>query len=187
MRALHIPLLLMLLLPLNGCLMGVKEDFLKDDFQKDAVSIPYRVVKVVVKDARPRKAAKDIQVPNLYLKNRNETAEIDLSAEQKVLIESETIRYFLGKGPSIIIRAEMLKGTQSFTSKTMSERESVDCEIKLTLIDVASGQPFYFAIGSASTYMQSMNASKEYLEKLFQKAIRVSIYKAAEQLSKVSG
>ena len=63
-----------------------------------------------------------------------------------------------------------------------NEREIVTARIKATLVDASTKQPFVYAIGDISLFIESIDASPDFLAKLFAKNLKVSIYQAARYL-----
>jgi len=175
-------ILTLLILSQSGCSLITKEQYLKDEsYASQPVKVPYRLVKVVIKDVRKDKNGQDLQVPNIYFKKHDNIADAVLTDERRHMIEGFVTDRFAGTDP-VIALVEITTGTQRFTSGLM-EKESVDSKIKVTLIDVESNSKFIWATGDAWFEVKSIDASKEYLDKLYDKAVRASLYKALEILA----
>lgn len=171
-----------------GCFQfAAKNQFLKDDFRTETILLPMTLLKVDIADRRKPAKNKELKVSNLSLPGKEEQVNAPLSDELKVLIQSEMVNYFTGKGPKVRAHVELMKGLQIFSTKWTGEKEQVDCNIRVTLVDIASNQPFVWGEGSFSTWVQSIDASKAYIDKLFAKGIRASLYKSIESIRSAVG
>jgi hypothetical protein len=145
------------------------------------------ILQVDVFDRRKLNKNKDLKVSNFTLPGMQDQANGALSDELKVTIQSELLTYFGGTGPKVGAKVELMRGIQIFSVNWTGEREQVDCEIRVTLFDIASNQPFVQGEGQVTYWIQSMDASKTYIDKLFIKAIRASLYKSMESIRRAVG
>jgi hypothetical protein len=57
-------------------------------------------------------------------------------------------------------------------------------QLKVTLIDAETQQPIANATGQTTLAYQSMDASEEFMDKLYEKGLKVCLYNAARQIGK---
>jgi hypothetical protein len=173
---------LLLLLPfLTGCWQYQKNKLLEQEFRiGEAVLLPYTLKKVSVFDRRKDVASKDITIPTLSFKSKKETVAPPWTEEHTKFVKSELARYFQPKSRPVNVLVEVLEAKKTFETKWSGEREIVAMSLKVTLSEPGTNQAFLFGLGEAGPSVTSLDASEEYIAKLFLRAIEMSLYAAAK-------
>jgi hypothetical protein len=182
-------LFVILAIALSGtaCAFMGKQALLAEDFRTEPVAIPLSLAEVNVIDRRTNVSPNKISIPVVSFGNEKRALSPHLSDEQKLLIQSELAQYFKGASRQVSATVEVLKAHQEFESGWKGERESVIVELKVTLIDQESQQPMGYSVGESSLWVQSMDASEDFVRKLYEKGLKMCIYHAARSLAKTPG
>jgi hypothetical protein len=176
--SLRLALLALLAVPtLSGCFPAAKRDFLKDDPAAGKARLPYRLLKVEVKDARKGSGSKALDFSSSV---RSGEAAPPLTEERRAMLGELASACFAG-GPEVSAVVEVMEGRQTFSRGLLRRTEAVEAGVRLTLLD-AAGDSKGWAEGAAEYRVRSMVASQDYLDKLYDKALRASLRKAAETL-----
>ena len=98
------------------------------------------------------------------------------------LIKSQISSYFSNDDDEVKINCYILSEFQEFSAHAFYEREYVQFETKVELLDVDDNVVKY-CTSTAFFETKSLDASHDFMDKIYKKAIRTSIYKCFEQLN----
>ena len=168
----------------SGCAFIIRDSFLKDEsYRVKNVQLPFAISKILIEDKRESTSTKDLKVPVMAWPGRNEMAEPVISEEQTKLLQSEVASYFSVRPQKVIVQLQLLKGVKKYALKWSGERESSEVEIQVNLLDPQSRQLLFYSRGFSQMWLNSSIATKTSSENLYQKALKVALYKAMEMIS----
>lgn len=164
----------------SGCASSVKQRFLDEEFRLEKIALPYSLRKVKVVDRRVGVAKTDISIPAVTFWPRKDAVSPPLTKEDLLMLENEPRQYFAGMNQPVTATIEVLEARKKFESGWKGERETVSAKLRVTLVDEASKEPFIFAVGESTLFTQTVDASGDYIAKLFAKCMKVALYQAAK-------
>lgn len=164
-----------------GC--ASKCAFLRQDFATEPVAIRVNAVAINVADQRKNITDRKLKIPSISFPGQHDQIEPQLAESQIQLVKSEVQKYFVGGAKDVIVNVNISQGSQAFAASLLNEKEAVEFEVSIDLLDAGSQQLLVSGVGNATYQIKSWDASQGYINKLFEKAIRASIYKCMEKIS----
>ena len=167
------------LLLLTGC--ASKSQFLVDDVADPAVS-DFTVKSINVLDTRDGVSGKPLDIPTFAWPGKQDMTVPPLTPEHENLIKTVISNYISDGGPEVDVMVYLEKGYKEFRATWFGEVEHVEIELKIDLHDNMHTPYLYSLSGSVFYEVRSMDASNEFIEKLYQKAIRSCIKKTMSNI-----
>lgn len=165
---------------IGGCASKIKMKYLDEPYAEEQIKVPVLVKEIEIIDKRENISSADIEIPR---RSKNgETIELrpPLNAEHRNVIESEIAHYVTASGTEVKVVIEILKGVKKFEAARVSETERVTTKLGVTLYDNSDAAYFAKSGGEAMFELKSLDASDEFIEKLYCKALKASVYKCFE-------
>jgi len=159
----------LVLLAFSGCALVAQRDFLAEEYRTEDVKLPYSLGKLKIVDKRTPSA-------------KEETVQPGLTDQDSGLIKSELAQYFQDGQPRVNADVEVLEAKEEFKGIFNGRRETATTRIKVQLIDAASKEPLFYALGESTLFFQSNMLSDEFARKLYDKGFKVAIFQAAKSL-----
>ena len=170
MKKLILPLFILLIF---GC--ASKNVYLTEDFTRDDIISNIKIKSLSIVDQRQNVSDRELKIPTFSLRGNNDEIFPALTEEHKQLIESEILSYTKNSGREVDAIVHIEDGRKQFKASFGGEHETVLFKIKLTLYD-GIRQPYLLSSwGEGFFEVKSMDASADYIEKLYQKVIKSSI------------
>jgi len=165
-----------------GC--ASKNAFLNQDFAAEKIEIKATAAEVHIMDNRKSITDRRLKIPSLSLPGQRDKIEPTLTDSQIQMIKAETAKYFVGGNKTVIVNVTIFQGSQGFNAGWLREKETVEFEIGIDLLEANSKQLLAAGSGYATFEVKSIDASQGYTNKLFDKAIQTSIYKCLEKMAR---
>ena len=167
-----IPALFLCLALFCGC--AAKSGFLKDDFSYGSAYIgDISMRSLTITDTR-KDASDRLLNPEFFAKSgTSDRVSPVLTQEQKELIGSEILKYTGKNGRLYDITVYVEKGEKAVRSAWPSKYETVNVSLKIRLTD---GKDEKAGSGDMTLEVKSLKATDEYLEEMYQKALRQCVH-----------
>jgi len=173
-------LLAFLSLGIGGCVSKIKMKYLNEPYIEEQIKIPVLIKEIEISDKRDNISSADIEIPRHSKNGDTIIVRPPLSAEQRKVLEDELGNYVTASGTEVKAVVEILKGEKKFMAARVSEVERVKTKLSVTLYDTSDAIYFAKGNGEAMFELTSLDASDEYIEKLYCKALKASVYKCFE-------
>lgn len=158
---------------LSGC--GVKKAFLAEEFEyKEAVFTDISVQSISYVDERRDVEDRALKIPSFSWPGKKDAVIPALSSQHKEVIWNEIKKHLAGEGIKSDFTVYVTKGEQKFEMKWNGEHEYTRFAVKLEISN-SSGVKKLF--GEAWLEVTSITASSDYMEQLYEKAIREAVHK----------
>lgn len=172
--------ILILLILSSSCTS--KYSILSHNYETNQVLLSGKISDIEIIDKRPNTTIEKIKLPTTSFPGQFDKISPVLTDEHKQLIKSQISSYFSNDDDEVKINCYILSGFQEFSAHAFYEREYVQFETKIELLDAADNVLKY-CTSTAFFETKSLDASHDFMDKIYKKAIRTSIYKCFEQLN----
>jgi hypothetical protein len=140
------------------------------------------IVDIKINDKRENIEDRKLKIPALTFPGDYDKVSPVLTETQKAFIDSFVRSNFTQTNATKEIIITILKGEKEFKANAFSEVENVYFDVKIELLDVAS-QTKVFSSATIHFTFSSMDASNNFLDSLFNKAIAAALHKSIELLA----
>lgn len=166
-------------LMLSGC--GSKYSILSTNYEVEKIQIENKLSEVIIIDKRVNVTDRKIKLPFISFPWQHDKVSPTLTGEQKQMIKEQVQTYFSGKGESVNVKCIIVQGYKEFTAHVFHEREYVQVDIRVELLDL-DNNIIKHCTSSVFFEAKSLDATYKYINKIYNKAIRTSIYKCFKKL-----
>lgn len=182
-RAQYVILLLsFMVLVLLSCAAQLKQKFLDEPYRNSALSVPITVTDIEVADGRKSADTRNLKAPKFTFKQKGDTVIPPLTIEQEKVIHDEIRQYVKGDGLRVRIKATLKEGVKQYTLGFFNAREFAKTSVTIELVNDTARTDFFSTTGEAYYEVKSTGADTVYLETLYRKALKTSVYKAFESI-----
>ncbi|MBN1128544.1 MAG: hypothetical protein JXA71_06135 [Chitinispirillaceae bacterium] len=165
-----------------SCASRLKQKFIDEPYRSGSLSVPLMVTDIEVADERKSVAIQNLAAPTATLKKKGDTIMEPLTIEQEKAIHDEIRQCIKGEGVRVRIRATLKDGVKQYSSGFFNAREYARTAVTIELLDEVT-QPYFFSTtGEAHYEVKSTKADTAFLETLYRKALKTSVYKAFESI-----
>ncbi|MCP4582072.1 MAG: hypothetical protein GY839_10665 [candidate division Zixibacteria bacterium] len=166
---------------LIGCMPSHKLALLDQKYPVVYEDLSLLIDNVAVIDDRPEISYRDIEIPTMSWPWTEDIVCPPLSKAQEELIINEVARHTTESGKKVNAVVYIVEGEKRFEGLIWGELEYVRVNLKINLYD-SMHQPFYLSVSSDTFFeVKSFDASDDYIEQLYCKAIRYSIFQCFKQ------
>gem|GEM_PF-2756353 len=158
-----------------------KYAILDRNFETGKILISGKIIDIQLIDERPDVTSEKIKLNAISFPGQSDKVSPILNENQRQLIIEQIRSYFFNSESEIKVRCSIIVGFQEFSAHTFHEREYVEFETKVELLN-AAGTMTKFCTSTAFFEAKSMDANYDFIDKLYLKAIRTSIYECFEKL-----
>lgn len=170
----------LILLCIGGCASKIKMKYLDEPYTEEKIIVPVVIREIEINDERENIASADIEIPRRSKNGDQKDVQPPLSAEHRKILEDEIGKYVTSSGTEVKAVVEIFGGEKKFEAARFSEVERVKVKLGITLYDSSDAVYFAKSNGEAMYELKSLDASEEYIEKLYCKALKASVYKCFE-------
>lgn len=176
----------LILLLLANCAMLQIQSFIDEPIDADSIKLPIQISSLSIIDYRRNVDNRDINISWFALPGDKDEVLPKLSSDQRQLINDEFMKYVVNKSDNYTVRAviEIVEGSKNYKCSWFFEDMKARSTIRITLYDSFHTPYLISATGEAVSTYTSGVSTKKYMEGLYQKAIRMALYKAVESISK---
>lgn len=167
----------------GGCSSRAKLKYLNEPFTTTELKIPLTVTGIEFNDNRTDTSSRAVDIPRYTKNGQTDTVHQTLLQEHQTILTNEMKSYFDGSGKEVEAVIEVLEGDKCFTAGRVSEIEYVKVRLGLTLLDTVHTPYFLKSTGEASYEIKSLDAKNEFLEQLYQKALKAALHKCCEGIA----
>jgi hypothetical protein len=165
-----------------SCTAQLKQKFLDEPYRSSELSVPLVVTDIEVADGRVSVTARDLKAPKFTFKQKGDTIAPPLNSEHEKVIRDEIRQYVKGDGRQAKVKATLKEGWKQYTLGFFNAREFAKTAVCIELLNDTT-QPYLFSTtGEAYYEVKSPIADTAYLETLYRKALKTSVYKAFESI-----
>jgi hypothetical protein len=160
-----------------------KQALLSKLTEPNKIKLLGKIVDIEIIDKRINTSLEKIKIPMISFPGESDRISPVLTEGQKQLITNKIRSYFITSDFNVNIKCYILTGFKEFTAHTWHEKEYVEFEAKIELLDennILKKEVSQKVVFEA----KSMDASQSYLDKIYEKAINTAIYKCFDQLQK---
>jgi hypothetical protein len=182
MRLARYVLLSSMVLLLLSCAAQLKQKCLDEPYRSGALSVPITVTDIEVADGRNSVDTRSIKSPTFTFKQKGDTVIPPLTIEQEKVIHDEIRLYVKGDGPRVRIKATLKDGVKQYTLGFFNAREFAKTSVTIEIMNDTARTGFFSTTGEAYYEVKSTGADTVYLETLYRKALKTSVYKAFESV-----
>jgi hypothetical protein len=175
-------LLSFMVLLLLSCAAQLKQKFLDEPYRSSALSVPITVTDIEVADGRKSADTRSLKAPKFTFKQKGDTVIPPLTIEQEKVIHDEIRQYVKGDGLRVRIKATLKEGVKQYTLGFFNAREFAKTSVTIELVNDTARTDFFSTTGEAYYEVKSTGADTVYLETLYRKALKTSVYKAFESI-----
>lgn len=158
-----------------------KYSILSTNYEIEKININNKLAEIEIIDNRLDVTEREIHLPALSFPWQKDKISPVLTIEQKKMIETQIQTYFSNIGKSVKVECEINQAYKEFTAHAFYEREFVQVGIKIKLLD-ENNNIIKYCTSTAFFEAKSFDATYDYINKIYEKAIRTSIYKCFESL-----
>ena len=163
-----------------GCSSTAKLNYLNEPYAINEIRVPLSISGVDIIDSRNDTTSRAVDIPRHPKKGQADEINQALNDKHRKLITEEMTVYLETSDKEARVEVEVLEGVKKFEGATFGRTEYVKVKLGVTLYDDVHS-PFYLkSSGEAMYEIQSLKASNEFIEKLYQKALKASLYKCFE-------
>jgi hypothetical protein len=167
---------------LLSCAAQLKQKILDEPYRSSALSVPITVSDIVVVDGRNSVDTRSIKAPKFTFKQKGDTITPHLTIEQEKVIHDEIRHSVKGDGLRVRIKATLKDGIKQYTLGFFNAREFAKTAITFEIMNDTARTGFFSTTGEANYEVKSTGADTVYLETLYRKALKTSVYKAFESI-----
>ncbi|WP_339924556.1 hypothetical protein [uncultured Cyclobacterium sp.] len=158
-----------------------KYAILDRNFETEEIAISSKLMDIEILDERPNVTSEKIRLNVISFPGQSDKVSPILNNEQEQLIIDQIESYFSDGDTEISVKCTILRGFQEFSAHTFNEREYVEFETKIELLN-AAGKMMKYCTSTAFFEAKSMDANYDFIDKLYLKAIKTSIYSCFQKL-----
>lgn len=168
-----------LLVVFSSC--ASKYALLDRNFEKEGITIPGKLIDLEIVDERPNVTSEKIKLNVISFPGQSDKVSPILTKDQEQLITEQIKSYFSEGDTEIKVKCVIIGGFQEFSAHMFNEREYVEFETKIELLN-ASGNLIKYCTSTAFFEAKSMDANYDFINKLYLKAIKTSINTCFDKL-----
>ncbi|MBN1760480.1 MAG: hypothetical protein JW863_19280 [Chitinispirillaceae bacterium] len=168
---------------LTACSSATKLKYLNEPFTTTEMKIPLTLTEIEFTDNRADTSSRAVNIPRYTKLGQKDTVRQSLRQEHRTLLNEEMKAYFTGGGKEVKAVVEVIDGSKCFEAGRMTEIEFVRVRLGLTLLDEEHTPYFLKSSGEAMYEIKSLDAKNEFIEKLYQKALKAALYKCCEGIT----
>ena len=186
MKLLKYPVFLLTLIAtitVVGCSSRAKLKYLNEPFTTTELKIPLNVTGIEFNDNRTDTSSRALDIPRYTKNGQTDTVHQALLPEHRAILTGEMESYFDGSGKEVEAVIEVLEGEKCFAAGRVAEVEYVKVKLGLTLLDTVHTPYFLKRNGEVAYEIKSLDAKNDFLEQLYQKALKAALYKCCEAIS----
>lgn len=175
-------ILTVIILPLLQVGCTSKYSYLQDDPLNIKLYLDAKINNFSIRDKRKETTTRILKIPFIGLPGRSDQIQPLLSPDHLNIIRSEFDSYFIGSEKTYNIDVRITEGVQKYEAAFFSEKEYVKFALEVDLIEAASNTIAFNGYGEAYYEVKSMDASNEFINKLYEKAIKTCIYEFCKKI-----
>ncbi len=165
---------------LCGCVS--RKAILNKPYETKTISLSYKIQNIEIIEERDSVTSERISIPTVSFPGQTDKVFPKLTPRHQQIITSQLKKYFSIDGDNIKIKCLITNGFKEFIATIFNEQEHVQFGITLELLNM-DNQVFKSCSSSAFYHVKSMDAKYKFIDSLYQKAIKHSIYKCVEKLN----
>jgi hypothetical protein len=166
-----------------SCAAKMKQKLVDEPYQSKTLSVPLAVSAIEVVDGRAPADTNRVRPPRFSIKIKGDTVIPPLTPEQKKVISDEIRRYVVGEGVGVRVKATVSDGVKQYNKGFFYAREYTRAVVTVELLDGVTQPWFYKTTGEADYEVKSISPDSTFLETLYRKALKTSLYKAFESVN----
>ncbi|MCB0646154.1 MAG: hypothetical protein KDC49_05805 [Saprospiraceae bacterium] len=159
-----------------------KQAILNKNYESRPINIYGKLDSLQIVDERDDVTDRPMFIPFLSMPDDSDMISPKLTPSQSQAITSQIRSYFKGGERDFKVKCRITKAFTEFSAKAFSEREYVHFETTIELMD-EQGVILQSCDSAAFFETKSMDASAKMMTMLYEKAMRVAIYKCFEKLT----
>lgn len=165
-----------------SCAARIKLNFLNDPYRSEGVSAPLTISDIEVTDARKHVDTITPIIPRFTLKKIGDTIVPSLTALQEKVIKDEIGQYAAGGTTSVRVKATVNECIKEYSMGFFNAREYASAKVTIELMDSKNDTRLFSTTGEANYEVKSTRADTAFLESLYLKALKTSIFKCFESV-----
>jgi hypothetical protein len=172
MKYYHFFTLITLAISISGC--ASKKAILTSIPQGNNIVLDGKPINIEIIDLRNQITQKQLRIPIMTLPGQKDKVFPALTDYQRKLVEDQIVLHFNQSNQEFKVKCTINEGFQEFTAHAFHEREYVQFDIKIELLD-PNDNVLKYCTSSAFFEVKSMDASNVFINELYNKAIITSI------------
>jgi len=165
-------ILVVLAISISGC--ATKRAILTPMPQDNNILLEGKPIDIEIIDLRNEITQRQLRIPIMTWPGQKDKIQPPLTDFQRKLIEENILLHFNQSNQEFKVKCKIDEGFQEFTAHAFHEREYVQFDIKIELLDTRDNVIKY-CTSSAFFEVKSLDASNKFIGELYDKAIITSI------------
>ena len=165
-------ILVVLAISISGC--ATKRAILTSMPQDNNIMLEGKPIDIEIIDLRNEITQRQLRIPIMTWPGQKDKIQPPLTDFQRKLMEENILLHFHQSNQELKVKCKIDEGFQEFTAHAFHEREYVQFDIKIELLDTRDNVIKY-CTSSAFFEVKSMDASNKFIGELYNKAIITSI------------
>jgi hypothetical protein len=165
-------LLVALVVSLSGC--AAKKNILTSMPQDNNILLEGKPINVEIIDLRSEITQRQLRIPIMTWPGQKDKVQPPLTDFHRKLIEDQILLHFNQSNQEFKVKCIIEEGFQEFTAHALHEREYVQFDIKIELLDTRDNVIKY-CTSTAFFEVKSLDASNSFIDELYNKVIITSI------------
>ena len=165
-------ILVVLAISISGC--ATKRAILTPMPQDNNILLEGKPIDIEIIDLRNEITQRQLRIPIMTWPGQKDKIQPPLTDFQRKLIEENILLHFNQSNQEFKVKCKIDEGFQEFTAHAFHEREYVQFDIKIELLDTRDNVIKY-CTSSAFFEVKSLDASNNFIGELYDKAIITSI------------
>ena len=165
-------ILVVLAISISGC--ATKRAILTSMPQDNNIMLEGKPIDIEIIDLRNEITQRQLRIPIMTWPGQKDKIQPPLTDFQRKLIEENILLHFNQSNQEFKVKCKIDEGFQEFTAHAFHEREYVQFDIKIELLDTRDNVIKY-CTSSAFFEVKSLDASNKFIGELYNKAIIASI------------
>jgi len=165
-------ILVVLAISISGC--ATKRAILTSMPQDNNIMLEGKPIDIEIIDLRNEITQRQLRIPIMTWPGQKDKIQPPLTDFQRKLIEENILLHFNQSNQEFKVKCKIDEGFQEFTAHAFHEREYVQFDIKIELLDTRDNVIKY-CTSSAFFEVKSLDASNKFIGELYDKAIITSI------------
>jgi len=165
-------ILVVLAISISGC--ATKRAILTPMPQDNNILLEGKPIDIEIIDLRNEITQRQLRIPIMTWPGQKDKIQPPLTDFQRKLIEENILLHFNQSNQEFKVKCKIDEGFQEFTAHAFHEREYVQFDIKIELLDTRDNV-IKFCTSSAFFEVKSLDASNKFIGELYDKAIITSI------------
>jgi hypothetical protein len=165
-------ILVVLAISISGC--AIKKTILTSMPQDNNIILDGKPISLEIIDLRNEITERQLKIPIMTWPGQKDKVQPPLTDFQRKLIEDQILIHFNQSDKELKVKCKIDEGYKEFTARAFHEREYVQFDIKIELLDTRNNVIRY-CTSSAFFEVKSLDASNNFIDELYNKAIITSI------------